>query len=238
MTTSAAANAQNTRPRIISVSLVSIVHGELGRANVSELHALLERIRPEIIFLEAPLGAFRDYYVIYSRKNLESIAIKGYRESHPVKLVPVDLPTPGAEFFENIEYLHKKIGEESPEYQQLMAKDTACISALGFAYLNSERCSKLWFNAYKEMQSTIRRLDESRLTEIFELWTKTNDFREREMMKNIQEYCGANTFDRGAFLVGAAHRQPIIDKSKEQSSVGSNKMEWDFSNKGIVGPGP
>jgi hypothetical protein len=79
------------------------------------------------------------------------------------------------------------------------------------------------------MLSAIRRIDDSRLVEIFELWKETIDLREKEMMKNIEEYCGANTFDKGAFLVGAAHRQPIIDKSRVQSSVDSNSMQWDFS---------
>ena len=77
-----------------SVSLVGTVHDELGRANVSELRAILERIRPEVIFLEVPLAAFDDYYVICSRGNLESIAVRRYRDSHQVKLVPVDRPTP------------------------------------------------------------------------------------------------------------------------------------------------
>jgi len=74
------------------------------------------------------------------------------------------------------------------------------------------------------MLSTIGRIDDPRLIEIFELWTETIDLRETEMMKNIEEYCRVNTFDRSAFLVGAAHRQPIIDRSRESKSV-----QWDFS---------
>jgi hypothetical protein len=211
------------------VSLISTVHDEVGLANVSELRAILERVRPEVIFLEVPFSALDDYYMICSRSNLESIAVRTYRESRPVKLVPVDLPTPEAEFFEKVDYLHKRIREGSPEYRQLMARDTACMRAHGFAYLNSEDCINLWSDAYKEMLSTIGRLDDARLVEIFESWKETIDHRENEMMKNIQEYCGANTFDKGAFLVGAAHRQPIIEKSKEQSSADPNSICWDFS---------
>ena len=231
MTTSATASpqVQVAKHRMNSVSLVGTVHDELGRANVSELRAILERIRPEVIFLEVPLAAFDDYYVICSRGNLESIAVRRYRDSHQVKLGPVDRPTPAGEFFENAEHLRKRIWEESPEYRQLIAWDSACISAHGFAYLNSEGCSNLWSDIYKEMLSAIRRIDDSRLVEIFELWKETIDLRENEMMKNIEKYCEANTFDKGAFLVGAAHRQPIIDKSKVQSSVDSNSMQWDFS---------
>jgi len=79
------------------------------------------------------------------------------------------------------------------------------------------------------MLSTIRRIGDSRLVEIFDSWKETIDLREEEMTKKIQEYLGANTVDRGAFLVGAAHRQLIIDKSREKSRVDSNSMQWDFS---------
>jgi len=210
------------------VSLICTVHDEVGLANVSELRAVLERVRPEVIFLEVPLAALDDYYVICSRSNLESLAVRTYRENRPVKLVPVDLPTPEAEFFEKVDYLHRRIRAESPEYRQLMARDTACMRAHGFAYLNSEDCSSLWSDAYMEMLSTIRRLDDATLMEIFDSWKETIDHRENEMMKNVQEYCRANTFDVGVFLVGAAHRQPIIDKSREELSIDSN-MRWDFS---------
>jgi hypothetical protein len=175
--------------------------------------------------LEVPLAAFDDYYVICRRSNLESIAVRRYRENHQVKLVPVDRPTPASEFFENAEYLRKRIWEESPEYRGLIALDSANISARGFSYLNSESCGNLWSDVYNEMLSTIRRIGDSRLVEIFELWKETIDLREREMMRKIEEYLGANTVDKGAFLVGAAHRQLIIDKSL----IASNSVQWDLS---------
>jgi hypothetical protein len=45
-----------------SVSLVCTVHEESGCASVAKLHAILERIQPEVIFLEVPPAAFDDYY--------------------------------------------------------------------------------------------------------------------------------------------------------------------------------
>jgi hypothetical protein len=185
----------------------------------------LERIRPEVIFLEVPLAAFDDYYVICRRSNLESTAVRRYRENHQIKLVPVDRPTPASEFFENAEYLRKRIWEESSEYRRLIALDSACISARGFSYLNSESCGNLWSDVYKEMLSAIRRIGDSRLVEIFEFWKETIDLREREMMKAIEEYLGANIVDKGAFLVGAAHRRLIIDKSL----IASSSVQWDLS---------
>jgi hypothetical protein len=210
------------------VSLVCTVHEEQGLANVSELRAILERIRPEVIFLEVPPAAFDDYYEICNQRNLESNAVRQYRESHQVELVPVDLPTPEREFFEDHEYFCIRIRQTSPEYRQLISWDRVHVRAYGFAYLNSDHCGKLWSDVYKEMLSTIKRIGDSRLVEIYESWKKTIDLREKEMMENIQKYCRENTFDRSVFLVGAAHRQRIIDKLREQSAIDSSRIQWNF----------
>jgi len=88
------------------VSLVGTVHEEAGLASISGLLGILERITPEVIFLEIPSGAFDDYSK-GSRRNLESTAVSRYREMRHVDLVPVDLPTPDAEFFKNNEDLYR-----------------------------------------------------------------------------------------------------------------------------------
>jgi hypothetical protein len=70
-----------------SVSVICTVHEEMGLANVSELRAILERIQPEVIFLEVPPVAFDDYYENCSRQNLESVAVTQYRQGRQVDLV-------------------------------------------------------------------------------------------------------------------------------------------------------
>lgn len=200
------------------VSLIFTVHEGLGLANVSELHAILLRARPEVIFLEVPPAAFSDFYLTGRRQNLESNAVKRYLEDHPlVRLIPVDLPTPAREFFEDHAYLCTRVRETSREYRQLLHLDGERLKAYGFAYLNSEYCSIHWSNVYAEILRTVERLAEPGLAKIYLSWEKTNECREREMMAAIQKYCVANTFERGVFLVGAAHRQRIIDMSSEQS---------------------
>lgn len=200
------------------ISLIFTVHEELGLANVSELHALLHRTRPEVIFLEVPPAAFSDFYLTGRRQNLESNAICRYLKDHPqAKLIPVDLPTPEREFFEDHEYLCARVRETSLEYRQLLSLDGERLSAFGFAYLNSEYCSIHWSNVYAEILRTVERLSEPRLAKIYLSWEKVNECREREMVVAIQKYCAVNTFERGVFLVGAAHRQRIIEMSSEQS---------------------
>ena len=43
------------------ISLICTVHEETGLANVSGLRAIVERIQPDVIFLEVPPAAFGDY---------------------------------------------------------------------------------------------------------------------------------------------------------------------------------
>jgi hypothetical protein len=68
------------------------------------------------------------------------------------------------------------------------------------------------------MLSTIEWLKDSRLLAPYESWRETNDLGEKTMMENIQHYCRGKTY-KSVFLVGAAHRQPIIDIAREQSAV-------------------
>jgi hypothetical protein len=206
-------------------SLVCTVHEEMGLANVSELRPILERIQPEVIFLEIPAEAFDDFYGNCGRQNLESIAVRQYREGRQVKLVPVDLPAPSGDFVSNLEELRRRIRRVSPEYRRLMQSDDDCIREYGFDYLNSERCGELWARVYEDILSSIKWMkDDPWLVAIYGSWMERNDLREKAMMENIQKYCRENTFDKGVFLVGAAHRRAIIDLSREQSGI-----QWDFA---------
>jgi hypothetical protein len=212
-----------------SISLVCTVHAERGLANVSELRAILERFRPEVIFLEIPPDTFACDFDAGTRENLESKAARQYREYNQVELVPVDLHTPAESFFTDNRYLFQRIEGKSCEYRRLMTWHSNYVRDLGFSYLNSEHCSKHWSDIYSEMLTTIRTIDEPRLTELYELWKKTIEDRDEEMMKNIRRYCSDNSFEKGLFLVGAAHRQAIIDKSKEQLGDDPTGIQWRFA---------
>ena len=217
------------KSKMNSVSLVCTVHGEKGPANISELRAILERIRPEVIFVELPDDAFYEYFLAGSRSNLESISVKQYCEGRQGKLVLVDRPRPDEVFFRDHQYLMKSIEDRSSEYCRLIDLNSSHIAKHGFTYLNSKLCSELWSDIDKEMLITIGKIGEPKLVEIYESWIRTNNLREKEWIENIQQYCRENTFEKGVFLVGAAHRQSIIDKASGHSAADVTRIEWDFS---------
>lgn len=212
-----------------SISLVCTVHEERGRANASELCAILERIRPEVIFLEIPPDAFDQFFKTCIRSNLESTSVRLYRENNSVELVPVDLPTPDDRFFSDYKYLQESVENKSHDSRRLLTWHKNYVRDHGFAYLNSKHCSKMFSDIYSDELATIRTLGDQRLTKISELWSRTIGLRENEMMKNILQYCRNMSFERGAFIIGAAHRQSIIDKSHQFADDSQDNVHWDFS---------
>lgn len=210
------------------VSVVGTVHAEKGRANTSALLAILERIKPEVIFLEIPSAAFDDHFNGNSG-NLESTAVSRYRENHRVDLIPVDLPTPDAGFFAKHQHLSKRIERTSPDYRRLVHWHSQNVSAHGFAYLNSKDCSDLFSQLHEAMLAAIAKdVDHRLLAEVYDLWIRTNELREKGMTKNIENHCRQASFRSAVFLVGAAHRQPIIDLSRSEPRAATSTIQWVF----------
>ena len=210
------------------VSVVGTVHEEKGRANTSGLVGILERIKPQVIFLEIPSAAF-DAYFNGDPGNLEAIAVGRYCENHNVDLIPVDLPTPEGDFFANDRDLHRRIERTSPDYRRLVDWYSQNVSAHGFAYLNSKDCSDLFSQLHEAMLAAIEKdVDHRLLAEVYDLWIRTNKLRDKGMMKNIENHCRQASFSSAAFLVGAAHRQSIINLSRSEPAAASSTIQWDF----------
>lgn len=212
-----------------TISLIGTVHEDCGLASGSELYAILECLRPEAIFFEAPNDACDDYIITGKRGNLESAAIRRYRENHDVEVVPVDLPTPEARFFEREKEFSQRVADKSTNYRRLMLWNTNYIRDYGLPYLNSKHSTKMWSDIYADIRGTVKIINKQEVTEYFELWERTNDLRENEMMKNIAKYCGEYSFERAVFLVGAAHRGSIIEKSRVMFCAPELGVQWDFS---------
>jgi hypothetical protein len=211
------------------VSVVGTVHEEKGRANTSELVRILERIKPEVIFLEIPSAAF-DYHFNGNRGDLESSAVSRYRENHRVDLIPVDLPTPDEDFFAKHRDLIRRIERTSPDFRRLVDWHSQNVSAHGFAYLNSKDCSDLFSQLHEATLAAIEKdVDHRLLAEVYDLWIGTNKLRDKGMMKNIENHCRQHSFSSAAFLVGAAHRQSIIDLSRSQPRAVLSTIQWGFA---------
>lgn len=207
------------------ISLICTEHHERGLTNVSELCAILDRIRPEIFFLELPPDAFDQFFITCTKSNLESIAVRRYREGSSVELVLVDLPEPDEQFFSDYESLQNRIDDAGSNSRRLLSWHRSDVYQRGFAYLNSDECSKVWSDLYLDEIAKIQKLGDQNLLKVSDRWRKQMALRDDEMMKNIFLSCKAMQFERAAFLIGASHRQSIIEKALHSQ----DDIYWDFS---------
>ena len=210
------------------VSFICTFHDERGRTNVSELHAILERIHPEVIFLEAPFTLRRDQFEIGKLNNLESGAVSRYLDGHSVELVPVDLPTPRESFFRQSQELFNDVERARYEYCRLIDENKVRMIYEGFFYLNSESHSKHQSNLHEEILRTIESRDCKWMAEAYKEWRHVIELRDMEMLSNIAGYCRENAFGRAAFLVGAAHRESIVNRSRSLALSGAEGVQWDY----------
>jgi hypothetical protein len=212
------------------VSLLGTVHGESGRANVMELHVILERLAPDVLFAEIP-PAEGDKYIDGSHGNLESIAVARYRQNHHVAVIPVDLAKPEDEFFRNAEDMFRKVERTSPDYRRMFDRHSLDIRKEGFSYLNSDRCVRALTDIHMEVLATLDWIRVPQLHEVYAAWSRQNELRDTGMMRNIEDYAGSNRFVHGLFLVGAAHRKSLVDKARTRSGPNSPNIDWELDGR-------
>jgi hypothetical protein len=218
-----------------NITLISTFHEEKGLCNVSNLHQILERARPEVIFLEIPPSFFNQYFKEKDRSNLESNAVNRYLELHSAELVPVDVYEVPEDFDAENERLFQKFDAVGSEYRMRIDQNSRHIERYGFAYLNSKYCIDFWLDLYELMDVEIDKIGEKELLRTYECWKDVNEHREREMIKNIQKYSEEHEFNTGIFLIGSAHRRSIIEKSESLSLRNSVTLDWNFeSYEGLI----
>ena len=211
-----------------TVSLICTVHEEFGKANVHELHAILERIGPEVAFIEVPAAWGRER--VDNHRGLESSALLKYRETHSLSLIPVDLSTPTASYFRDSERLFNYIERVSKQYCQLLDNNKANMAEAGFSYLNGVLHESIQSEIHDEVLRILEMRGDPSLTQAYEAWRIQDDLREIEMISNIEKYGRENEFGRAVFLVGAAHRSSIIRKLGERVLSGLTGIRWEYSN--------
>ncbi len=209
------------------ISLIGTYHAETGLTSVSELHGILERLQPEVIFAEIPSSKL-SRYINGSHANLESQAVAIFRKNHAAEVVPVDLDEPSEDFFRQAGEMFVKVEHTSAPYRQLIDQQSSAVRDGGFAYLNSERCQQVLADIHKETLDTLAWTRNEGLKEIYEHWIQVNDLREKTMLANIYRYCEGCPLTSGALLVGTAHRKALMGKIQQLQCKDSSQVTWDF----------
>jgi hypothetical protein len=204
-----------------NITFISTVHDEIGKCNADELLKIVEKISPEVVFLEALDETYSDYekYLFSSfgvyHKKLEIRAIQKYCYNTPFKYIAV-LDNSLSDAFE------KKYNSicENIEFQRLCDNFNSLASEHGFQFLNSTESIRL----QEEM-----RMFENRLlndSELNKMVSEDVESYENAMIRNIYTYCKNSQFDTAIFMCGVAHRKSIIEKVEKFNHQEEMSLNW------------
>jgi hypothetical protein len=207
-----------------NITLISTMHRDIGKCNSNELYKIIENINPEVIFDEIPSYRFNAHFIEQSVTTLETNAIKLYMNNHKVNIIPVD----NYDFSEiqkgDIDY--NKISNNNIDYYNLCKEQYLLAIQYGFEYINSDQNFQLIERLQTIEREVLKKINDEELTKLFETWYEITDKRENEIIRNIYNYCEEHTFDKGLLLIGAEHRNSIINKTQKYNN---SKINWDFN---------
>ncbi len=213
-----------------SVIFISTCHKEHGICNSNELYKIIEQIHPDIIFEELSPTGFTAIYQGTRSDTLETNSIKLYLRKYDIDHFPVDLE--GNKLVDKhlkndiIEMF--KIFGSSQEYVYLSDQLVAISEQLGFKYLNTDQCMELLKRRHQMEELILKMKKNEKLFRTYKVWLAIVDLRETEMINNIYKYYNHNMFDKALFLVGAEHRQTIMDKILKIEEDKKLKLNWIF----------
>ena len=204
-----------------NITFISTIHSEIGKCNAEELYKIIEKLSPEVIFLEAVDETYSEYekylfstYGVYHQK-LEISAIQKCSINSSFKYVAV---------CENglSDAFHSKINIvcQNRQLQNLIDNFNSLAANNGFNFLNSLEC----VNLQEEMRILESRILES--NDLDKLVKADIDMYENPMIRNIYSYSNDNHFTSAIFMCGAAHRKSIIEKIEKFKQEGQVNLTW------------
>ncbi len=207
---------------IHNITFISTIHKEIGKCNVDELCAILEKINPDVVFLEALESTYSNYEKkIFSslgiyHQRLEIKAIQKYSKNFHFEYVPV-LDGGLSQSFDN----KYNIVCENIQFRRMFNHYNSLAFEHGFQFLNSPESIKLQENM---------RMFESHLlkdTQLNEAVNEDMHAYENSMIRNIYLYCKSNQFDKAVFMCGVAHRRSIIEMIGRFNSQEKLDLHWE-----------
>ncbi len=213
------------------ITLIATGHKENGICNSNELQKIIEQVNPDIIFEELSFPGFAAIYEGPRSDTLETNAIKLYLQKHPIAHFPVDMD--GNElvdkrFKSEIEEMFKLFAN-SREYNNLAIQLNILSERLGFSYLNGDQCRELLKRRYFLEDTILKMTNHESLFRTYKDWLEINDKRENAMIRNIYKYSDLNKYNRALFLIGAEHRESIIDKIPKFERNNKLELDWIFN---------
>jgi len=211
------------------ITLVATCHKEKGIANTDNLLSVLKKIEPDVIFIELPPERYDDYFNTRVIKSPEASACLAYQGNHIVDIVPVDAEEQDRDLLMNILSLTRELDNHSAQLVSMDNMLTQYIFQYGYPYMISPKHSQHLAEIKNEEISTLNKLNDPWLNDIFAKREALMEQREKEMLDNIRDYAEYNTYMHAVFLVGSAHTYSMLEKSKDCGGLPEMAL-IDYSN--------
>lgn len=211
------------------ITIVFTRHKEVGAFKSSALVEILDSLCPDIIFLEASPEDYQCQLVNKTYESLESKALISFNMRHNIDLIPTGVSY-SREFLlktmSDDQQLSRAVDLHSTDifrtkYTNMESKE----NIEGFAYVNSEQYGKDQKEINAEEEKIIHQIGDSELVKLHNQWNSLHREREKIMLAEIKKYVVGTSFKKAVFLIGAAHRNSIINQVQE---FGEENVKWKF----------
>lgn len=210
-----------------SITVIGTIHSIGGACTSDELINIIQKISPNAIFCEASPEKFPAMLKATETFNPPEIkALRAIIEKQSIDVIPVDIDEDP--FDGRLEAMLKLFSDKMRDYFCASEIHAGEAYRLGFPYLNSTDSDQIFKDKSSMEKFFVERANHHELSITYKNWLEWNDKRENHWINVIHDYFGSSKNSTSVFLVGAAHRNRLMEKvSKFQRG---NKLipEWNF----------
>lgn len=203
------------------VIVILSAHKERGLFRASSLIDVLYGVRPDAIFLEHSSAEYERF------NGLEKKVAEQYLVNNQIPVIPS-----GKRFSENQilesyqkhELLSRALEIYSSEDYRVKYDDHVQRECLeGFSYLHSHDYGLAQKFLKEEEEKIVASTGSQEIYQTFQWWHELQRSRETFILENIEQRVLKCGYRRSALLIGAEHRNSLLDAAKDSSC---REIEW------------
>lgn len=203
------------------VIVILCTHIERDLFRASDLVDVLNAVRPDAIFVEHSPAEYERF------KGLEKKATELYLVNNQAPVIPTGKSFSEKEiieFHQKYQWLSRALGTYSSEdYRKKYDNHVQREDLEGFSYMHSQEYGPAQNWLKEEEEKIAASTGRQEIYQAFQWWHKLQRSREAVILENIEQKVLECGYNKAALLIGAEHRNSLLDVAKESSS---HKIKW------------
>lgn len=214
------------------IKLIFTRHQECGFCNSKELHRIIQKVKPDLIFEELSDDNYTRAYDLQTLKTLETDAVKQYLQDHSIKHLAVDTYPVPDHYETDLELMYNRLTSENRDFRNLIQQKIADLSFEGFQNLNSKRNNHLFAMIQQHKSTILDLINDENLLRIHRLEKEITEMREFEILNNIYNYSSVNPYKQAILFMGSGHRQSMLKLIEAFERREKLKLKWTLYHSG------